>query len=194
MTSYRVLFVMASLIAGMAVPAAAQSSGVNITVNESSKTPKPDDTGTTKRKNTAATRAQRAEEKELQVTLRNFSQRQYDGVVLRYYLFAKDVATKETVIAGAGEEIVTLAPGVVKQIGSKPIRFNYTTPYSKKKSGKVTTVDPEGFKYQGYGVQAWLGDSLLAEKFNPPEMKGALGTAWIQLQDPKKKRPKKDSQ
>jgi len=177
----------------LAWPAGAQNSGVNLTVNEASKTPKADDSGTKKR-NTAESRAQHVEEKELQVTLRNFSQRTYTGVVLRYYVFAKDLQTKETVIAGTGEEMVTLTPGLVKPVATKTVRFTYSQAYTKKKGGKITAVDPEGLKYQGYGVQAWLGDSLLAEKFNPLEMKTALGTAWVQLQDPKKKRPKKDPQ
>lgn len=179
----------AAFLGGVASHALAQG-GASIVVNESSKAQQPDQSSSKKR--SAAQRAQHAEQKELQITVRNLSNKLYQGCVTRYYFFATDVVSKEVVIVGTGEQKIDLAPSQATKIDTKPVTLTYTQAYQKKtKGGKVTTVAPEGQKYAGYGVQVWGGETLLGEKFDPMSLKGALGDAWMQVEPTKRDRHRK---
>jgi hypothetical protein len=169
----------------------AQASGLSLTVTPSSKQLQPDGSATKRR--SAKTRAERNEQKQLTVTVRNFSNKAYDGLVLRYYFFAENVESEEIVIVGTGEERFNLAPNKVTQIETKPVTLHYTQPYQKKSKGKIVVMPAAGSKYEGFGVQLWFGQAVVAEKFEPVGLKKQLATAWIQIEPPKKTR-KKDAE
>jgi hypothetical protein len=130
------------------------------------------------------------QDKQLEITVANTTPTGYKGLTVKYYLFAKDLASKEFSIPRMGKQNIDL-PGLGSaKVKSETLVTTYATQYSKKSEGELTFVPEEGKKFIGYGVQLLSGDAVLAETFEPPDLKSKLGTARIEPAGGKKKTKK----
>ena len=80
-----------------------------------------------------------------------------------------------------GKRDVSLGPSVTQVIKSEEARTTYTPQHAKKiKDGSMTRfeqVPASGQKNEGYGVQVFDNQTLLAEVFDPPSVKSYIGQA-----------------
>ena len=127
------------------------------------------------------------QEKQLEITIANDTLTDFKGLTVKYYLFAKDLSKKEYSIPRMGKRDIDLPGRGSVKIKSETLTFTYTDQYSKKSQGQVVFVPEEGQKYAGNGVQVFRAEALVAEKFDPPELKTKLGSAWIEPAGGKKK-------
>lgn len=122
------------------------------------------------------------EQKRLEITLQNRTTRAYADLTVKYYLFARDLSAKEAVLLRAGA-VQTSLPGLgAKKLNSEVVAMTYTPQSSKRVSAgrrayTMVPVPAKGEKFAGYGVEVWQGDTKLAEKFDPPDLKALARSA-----------------
>ena len=178
-------FVVAATLAAAVSTASAQTSPIRISVSVTGSTDtkraKPPKKGGTIPKTTIT------QDKQLEITLANTTPADYKGLTVKYYMFTKDLTSKEISIPRMGKRDIDLANLGSAKVKSETLLTTYTTQYSKKSQGDLTFVPEEGKRFIGYGVQLLSGDTVLAETFEPPDLKAKLGTAWIEPVGGKKK-------
>jgi hypothetical protein len=171
-------FLVAAIFCSVAATGRAQTSPIRISVNvighADTERAKPPKRGGVIPKTTIT------QDKQLEITMANGTPTEYKGLTVKYYVFAKDLTSKEVSIPKLGKQNVDL-PGLGSvKVKSATVVTTYSEQYSKKSQGEIEFVPEKGQKYIGYGVQLFSGDTLLAETFEPPDLKSKLGTAWIE--------------
>ncbi len=116
-----------------------------------------------------------------------------NGLVVRHYIFATDMAQNETVIVAKGEDTVTLPALGTVEIETKPVRLSYSPEHSVASKKKSTQVDDAGLKYLGYAVQVFEAAELVGESYDPLALKSQINTANFEKPVTKKKSSKKSS-
>ncbi len=130
--------------------------------------------GSSRGRNAATPQRTTTQTKSLQVTLVNPSQQTLADLTVAYYLFARDVQEKEIVLVKKGQKTVT-----VKPLGKEIVKTDETVlvsqnSHSRTVGGRTETTPASGQKFYGYGVQVLAGQKLLAEAFDPPELKASI--------------------
>jgi hypothetical protein len=145
-------------ISGLASSFASDVSPISMRVEQvaSHKTTKTDDTQT----------------KSLKVFLTNASA-QEQAVNVKYYFFAKDVASRDVTVVSPGEKSATVKPHgeEIVETGSGTATSHPKQPGQKG----AKPVEASGQKLIGYGAQAMQGDKVVAEYFSEPSLKSNVG-------------------
>jgi hypothetical protein len=165
-----------------AAPVRAQISPVALSVNVLSSTER--EVGRTPKRGGVIPKVEVTQEKQLEIIVANRSRQELSGVVARYYVFVTDIESKETSLLRTGSRELRVPPLATSRLTSEPVTLKYTRRYQKKQRGQVVTIPATGEKFAGYGVQVYFGDQLLAEKFEPPELKAKVGTDWVEEEAP----------
>lgn len=177
--------VVAAAVVGLVATATAQTGPIRISVNvtggRDEHQGKPPKKGGTIPKKTVT------QDRQLEITLANTTPTEYKGLTVKYYMFAKDLTSKEISIPRAGKQDIDLPSLGSVRVKSETVVLKYTEQYSKKFEGDTKFEPEKGERYLGYGVQVLQGDALLAEKFEPPDLKAKLGTTWVEPVGGKKK-------
>jgi hypothetical protein len=133
------------------------------------------------------------DQKRMEITLQNRTTAAYADLTVKYYLFARDLMAKDVIVLHAGTTQTSL-PGLgSKKLNSEEVVMTYTPQGSKRESSgrrayTMVPVPAKGQRFAGYGVEVWLGDAKLAEKFDPPELKAKAGSAVSAQQSSQPKR------
>lgn len=130
--------------------------------------------GTSRGRNAPTPQRTTTQIKSLQVTLINPSQQTLTDLTIAYYLFARDVRTKEIVLVKKGEKTVTVKPLGKEIVNTDETVLTSQNTYSRTVGGRTETTPATGQKFYGYGVQALAGQKVLAEVFDPPELKASI--------------------
>lgn len=121
------------------------------------------------------------QKRQLQITLSNRTGQNLANLTVRYFLFTQGLDDKEIHLFKTGKRDVSLGPSASQIIKSEEASTAYTPQHSKPiKEGRVTRfeqIPASGQKNAGYGVQVFDGQTLLAETFEPPEVKSYIGQA-----------------
>jgi hypothetical protein len=181
-------FAVAATLAAAVSTATAQISPIRISVNVTGHT----DTERAKapKKGGIIPKTTVTQDKQLEITLANGTPTDYKDLTVKYFLFIKDLTSKEISIPRLGKQNIDLPSLGSVKIKSETLVVTHTEQYSKKSQGEIAFVPEKGEKYLGYGVQVLRGDALVAETFEPPDLKTKLGTTWIEPVGGKKKSKK----
>jgi hypothetical protein len=153
--------------------AATSAPALNLKVDIVSDTQSTTRGGTSRGRNAPTPQRTTTQTKSLEVTLTNPTQQNYANLTVAYYLFAKDVQTKEIVLVRKGEKAATVKPLGKATIRTDEAVMTSQIAYSRTVGGKVETTPASGQKFYGYGVQVLAGQKLLAQTFDPPELKAS---------------------
>ena len=113
--------------------------------------------------------------KSLQITLANAGQRELPDLNVVYYIFAKDIRTKDVVLAKKGQQTATVKSLGKVTLNTESAMLSSHSSQTKKTEGHFQTTLAGGTKYYGYGVQVLSGERVLAERFDPLELKASIG-------------------
>jgi hypothetical protein len=128
--------------------------------------------------------------KQLEITISNAKTVGLTNLVVEYWIFSRNVENKEIAIARDGQETLTLGPAKRETIKSLAARFTYVGPKVRGSRKNATTIEATGTKFYGYGVRVLLNEKVLAEQFDPKELKATLADLQkdpppVQEEDPK---------
>ena len=112
--------------------------------------------------------------KQLAITLTRMCRAELNDVTVKWRLFAIDVESRKTVVAGSGEVPVVLTNMAAQSVTSTPpVTVTYTPPrrdYTPNQpAGRVTRGT--GQRLSGWAVQAFQGDALVGEKYSDTNLK-----------------------
>jgi hypothetical protein len=127
----------------------------------------------------------------LEISLGNTTTGEFPNLKVVYYLFAKDVNEKTVVLAKKGDKTVAVASLGKGRFTSETVVMTQHSAFSKTVDGKTETTPAAGFKFAGYGVQVLSGNQLLAETFDPPELKASIGLPETSMDSYEAKTPAK---
>ena len=134
------------------------------------------------------------ENRQLEITVGNTTGNALQNLRVIYFLFAKDVKEKEVVLAKRGESTVSVRPLGKQTITTDEVVMTMHPAFSKGTGGKITPMPASGFKFAGYGVQVLSGGTVLAEVFDPRDLKASTDLAETStLYDEKKWNKKKSN-
>jgi hypothetical protein len=115
--------------------------------------------------------------RQLEITVSNTTGGGLQNLTVIYYIFAQDVKAKEVVLAKKREKTISLSPLGKLAFSTETAIMTLHPAFSKSSGGKMTPVPASGYKFAGYGVQVLAGDAVLAELFEPRELKTSTGLA-----------------
>jgi hypothetical protein len=113
------------------------------------------------------------QKRSLQINLTNASQRELADLTVVYYIFAKDVHSKDIVLAKKGQQTTSVKPLGKAVLNTEDVILTSHSSSSKVTGGRTETTPAGGTKYFGYGVQVTSGNRVLAASFDPPELKSS---------------------
>jgi hypothetical protein len=126
------------------------------------------------------TRSEKTQVRSLRIRLDNGSNESFDGLVVKYWFFGRDVKARETKLITAGERKSSLAPRGKDIVESEPVSSSYVEEHyevAKSKGGrggKPTKVPASGEKITGYAVRVMNGDKVVAEYYSEPSYKAQV--------------------
>ena len=137
------------------------------------------------------------QKKELTASLTNMSREEQKDLTVKWYAFGRDENSKSVVLISSVSNSVILAPA---KTGTDT--FSAATTYTpdhfvstnsrSRSSGKTRTsvkkVAGSGAKMLGWGVQIIREGKVLAEEFQPPNLKTSVSTAGQPASAAKKKK------
>jgi hypothetical protein len=125
----------------------------------------------------------------LDITLTNRTREELSGLVVKWAIFATDLAEGGTTKAGSGEIKSSVYPQRGETLQSQTVTMNYTPRhaeraskgkggYGNRRRGNTTykTVEATGNRYKGWGVQVYQGTALIGEAYSTPELKNSMGS------------------
>jgi hypothetical protein len=110
----------------------------------------------------------------LEIALSNAKTAGLTNLVVEYWIFSRNVENNEIAVAKEGTTPLTLGPSKRETIKSLAARFTYIGPKTKGSGKRVTTIPPTGTKFFGYGVRVSWDGKMLAEQFDPKDLKETL--------------------
>jgi hypothetical protein len=155
-----------SLIAATALPLNAQVSPIRMAVEQVAKSEAKNKTGSDK-----------TQVRSLNIRLDNNSTQTFDGLLVKYWFFGRDMKTRDVTILKTGERKSTLAPRSKELVESETVSSDYVeehyeVPKAKGgKAGKPTKVPASGAKIMGYAVRVMKDDRVMAEYYSEPSYK-----------------------
>ena len=136
------------------------------------------------------------QKRHLQITLSNHTTQNLANLTVKYFLFTRGLDDKQIQLLKAGKRDVSLGPSASQVINSDEATTIYTPQHTKRvRESGMTRFDQiagSGQKQAGYGVQVFSDQTLLAETFDPPEVKSYIGQAEFLKDKPAKGRKKRD--
>jgi hypothetical protein len=126
----------------------------------------------------------------LEIKLSNRSANDYPAVTAQYYIFVRDIASREILVGKVGSASVSLPAVRSATVISDPVTLSKTPARTKKVEGKTEKVPASGKEYAGYGVRVQAGNAIIGEQFSSPELKSKTGNLPPSGSD-KPKKPKK---
>jgi hypothetical protein len=121
----------------------------------------------------------------LTIRLTNNSAESFDGLVVKYWFFGRDVTGQEVKVLNHGERKSSLTPRGKDFVESETVSSSYVEAHSEisgagsrgRGGGAAKRVPASGQKILGYAVQVLQGGKVLAETYNEPSYKQRLAEA-----------------
>lgn len=121
----------------------------------------------------------------LTIRLTNNSVESFDGLVVKYWFFGRDVTGHEVKVLNQGERKSSLTPRGKDFVESETVSSSYVEAHSEISGGKskgkgggaAKRVPASGQKIMGYAVQVLQGGNVLAETYSEPSYKQRLAEA-----------------
>ena len=182
-------YFLCALCAGFTHTAAAQSSPVMLRVKATA-----GDSHDRIKNSSASVHHQK---KELTASLTNMSREEQKGLTVKWYAFGREVTNEKVVLISSASNPVILPPAKAGtdtfSASSTYTPDHFVSSSSRSKtSGKTRTsvkkVAGTGTKMIGWGVQIVRDGKVLAEEFQPPNLKGNVSTAGSAASSVKKKK------
>jgi hypothetical protein len=158
-------------VAGLSVHA--QAPAVTLKVDVVSETDRTTKGGTDRGRNSGMPEQTLQQNKSLQIALANIGRQELSDLTVTYYIFGKDVRSKDIVLAKKGEQTATLKSLAKVTINTDRTLLTSHSSSSKNVNGHMEVTPAGGIKFCGYGVQVAAGKRLLAATFDPPELKAS---------------------
>lgn len=171
--------VLTTIVASLSISAMAGTMGlISIRVNESSDKDRRTSNSLSDRsricqndKNRNQDISETSETRSMIIEITNRGQKVYEGAKVKYWLFARDMASRDSKVLSSGEETVTLKAMGSVSITSKTAKLTTTTVRDERGRHENGTrkLNPErtGMRYSGYGVAVIDKDgNLIAEDFS----------------------------
>ena len=114
------------------------------------------------------------DQKSLLITLRNLGPKNFTSLEVRHYLFVDNFNNGKVESGAEGEHKTDLPKGGTVKVESKAKTFKYTPAHSKTIGDRRERVEKEGEKFVGYGVQVLTDGKIIAEVFEPKDLRKIL--------------------
>ncbi len=101
----------------------------------------------------------------LEVTVRNLGSKKLEQVVVKYYLFVRDVAMDVVEVAGMGQTTLAVPPMREVSFVTEPVEVTHRV------------EDDAGGRFVGQVVQVWQGQTVLGELREPKDMHAQFAKA-----------------
>jgi hypothetical protein len=168
-----------AILAGLSISAMAGTMGlISIRVNESSDKDRRTSNSLSERNrisqpdnNRNQDISETSETRSMIIEITNRGQKVYEGAKVKYWLFARDMASRDGKVLSSGEETVTLKAMGSVSITAKTAKLTTTTVRDQQGRDQNGTrklnAERTGMRYAGYGVAVIDKDgNLIAEDFS----------------------------
>ncbi len=164
------ILIFLAFLSFLAFPAQAQLGAVRLDVRQHSKTDSSGKTNDTKKQSRSLT-----------IALQNTSKEAMDGLVVKYWFFARNMKSKDIKVVMKGERKSSIAPASKDEVESESATSIYTEKHvevSAARSGRgganrttIKKIEASGDKLAGYAVQLVQGTKIIAEYYSEPSLK-----------------------
>lgn len=129
------------------------------------------------------------QEKSLKVFLTNGSDRDFEGLRVKYFFFARDLKGGDLTLYERGERSANVAAHATMMIETPAATTRYTEEHAQgnpfggkgKRSGgggkaqKTKVIEASGQRIVGHAVQVFTGGKLVGEVYSEPSLKAKIG-------------------
>jgi hypothetical protein len=117
-----------------------------------------------------------SESRSITIEITNRGQKAYDGAKVKYWLFARDMASRKGAVLTSGDELISLKPMGSAVVSSKSVKITSTTVRNSEGREQNGTrklgSERTGQRYAGYGVAVIDKEgNLIAEDFTAGGMR-----------------------
>ena len=126
--------------------------------------------------------------KQLEITVTNDKAEAIPQLTVQYWLFNKVVETKGFDVTKTASMKFPLGASASEVVKSQVAQFKYVKSKSSGSGTHATSTKASGTKYCGYGVSVQIAGKVVAEQFEPTEMKQIAETVAIEVAEEKAKK------